>query len=396
MVAVVRWGVVVLLVAHGLIHLLGVAKGMGWARLEQLREPISPVTGVGWAVAAALVLSTGVMIAVRAPNWWWAVSAAAAVVSQSVIVASWSDAKAGTVVNVVLVLAAIVGFAASGPSSYSAQWADRVDAALAAAPTAAGVVTEADLAPLPAPLAAYLRRSGAVGKPPVRHFYATLHGRIRSGPRSEWMPFTARQLNTFGANPQRLFYMDATKSGLPVTVFHDYHDASATMQGKALFLVPVLDASGPQMDQGETVTVFNDMAVFAPSALLDAQLVWQQLDPHRVQGVFTNGDQTVRAELVFSPTGDLIDFISDDRLAASSDGKSFTAQRWNTPISDFGDVDGRRVAVAGKGQWQAPEPDGHFTYIELNVDRITYNRGLIRDEAVTPAAPPPGSIRERA
>jgi hypothetical protein len=48
------------------------------------------------------------------------------------------------------------------------------------------------------------------------------------------MPFTARQLNTFGPDPQRLFLMHARRSGLPVTVFHDYHDATATMRGKVL------------------------------------------------------------------------------------------------------------------------------------------------------------------
>ena len=32
------------------------------------------------------------------------------------------------------------------------------------------------------------------------------------------MPFTATQVNTFGARPQRAFLMEATRAGLPVTV----------------------------------------------------------------------------------------------------------------------------------------------------------------------------------
>jgi hypothetical protein len=187
------------------------------------------------------------------------------------------------------------------------------------------------------------------------------------------MPFTARQVNTFGADPQRLFLMHATKAGLPVTVFHDYSDATATMRGKVLSLVPILDASGPEMDQGETVTVFNDMAVFAPAALLDAPVSWTPLDAHRVRGTFTNAGQRVTAELVFDAAGDLVDFVSDDRFAASADGKSFTARRWSTPLSRYADFAGRRVVAAGEGKWHAPEPDGTFTYIELHLDDITYN-----------------------
>lgn len=43
---VVRWVVVVVVAGHGLIHLLGVAKGLGWADVPQLKGSI----GVGGAV----------------------------------------------------------------------------------------------------------------------------------------------------------------------------------------------------------------------------------------------------------------------------------------------------------------------------------------------------------
>jgi hypothetical protein len=130
------------------------------------------------------------------------------------------------------------------------------------------------------------------------------------------------------------------------------------------------------MDQGETVTVFNDMAVFAPAALVDAPVTWTRLDEHRVRGVFTNGSQTVSAVLTFDADGDLVDFVSDDRLAASQDGRSFSAQRWSTPLAGYRERGGRRVATAGEGRWHAPQPDGTFTYIELHLDDIAYNRGV--------------------
>ena len=68
-----------------------------------------------WLLAAVLVLATAAMVAVGKPSWWWAVDAAAALVSQGVILTSWTDAKGGTVANVLLVLVAVLGFAAHGP-----------------------------------------------------------------------------------------------------------------------------------------------------------------------------------------------------------------------------------------------------------------------------------------
>ena len=101
-------------------------------------------------------------------------------------------------------------------------------------------------------------------------FSAQFHGRIRSGPDQAWMPFTGTQVNTFGPRPRRVFLMDATRSGLPVTVLHSFKDSTATMRVKVLSLFSVVDASGAEMNRGETVTVFNDLVVLAPAAIVDA------------------------------------------------------------------------------------------------------------------------------
>ena len=76
-----RWVVVVVLLAHGLIHLLGAAKGLGWADVPQLRQPIGAGGGVLWLVAALLVLGTAVLLAFGAPTWWWSIAASGAIVS---------------------------------------------------------------------------------------------------------------------------------------------------------------------------------------------------------------------------------------------------------------------------------------------------------------------------
>lgn len=371
MVTVIRWTVVALLVVHGLIHLLGATKGLGWARVEQLKQPIGTTAGVGWLVAAALVLTAAVMIAAGAPTWWWLVVLGAAAVSQLVIVTSWSDAKVGTLPNVVLVLVAVLGFASLGPTSLHAAYADRADELLATIPANQRIVSGSDLAALPGPVATYVRRSGAIGKPRVTGFYATVRGRIRSGPDTAWMPFSGHQLDVFGPEPQRLFYINATRSGLPITVFHDYDANTATMRGRVAGLVQVIDASGPEMDQGETVTVFNDLVVFAPAALIDAPIAWEPIDDAHVRATYTVGDQTVTAELVFNDAGDLVDFVSQDRFQSSEDGKSFASMPWSTPLQRYREIRHRRLATTGEGLWHAP--DGTFAYIDFSVDDITYN-----------------------
>ncbi len=368
-----RFIVVVLLTGHGLIHLLGAAKGFGWAEVNQLTQPIGPAAGALWLSAAVLVLATAALLATGPPTWWWAVAGAAAVTSQAAIATSWSDAKAGAVINVLLILGAAYGFASAGPTSYHAQWRGRVTQSLAEVHAGPALVTEADLAALPEPLAAYVRRSGAVGQPRVTSLRADIHGRIRSGPDAAWMPFTGEQVNTYGPRPTRAFIIDATRSGLPVTVLHLYDHTTATMRGKLLSIATVVDASGPEMDRSETVTVFNDLVVLAPGAVVDAPVRWTPRDANHVEGVFMTDDQSVAAVLTFDAQHDLVDFVSHDRFRASADGKTFTRQDWSTPLSEFRESGGYRLPTAGEGRWSAPAPEGAFAYLEFHLDDIHYN-----------------------
>lgn len=379
--------VVSVVLAHGLIHLLGAAKGFGWVRVDLLKEPIGPGMGAIWLAAAALVLSTGVLLGIGL-RWWWVVGAVAVAVSQGAIFTSWSDAKAGTFANLILLAAVAYGYASRGPRSYRTEY-QRLAAGALAPPLPAGLVTEADLARLPALVAAYVRKSGAVGQPRVTNFCARLHGRIRAGSANPWMSFTGEQVNTFSPQQSRLFFMDATLFGLPVDVLHVFRHESATMRVKACSIVPMVNAAGPEMNRGETVTLFNDLCLLAPAALIDAPIIWHDLDKRRVRGAYTYGANTVTADLAFNDEHDLVDFVSDDRSRVSADGKSFLRQRWSTPVHDYQMVGCRRIPNFAEAQWHAPEPEGEFTYVELHLDHVEYNAG-----GAPPASRPPRDTSE--
>jgi uncharacterized protein DUF6544 len=369
-----RWIVVVLMAIHGLIHLMPTAKGFGWVEVTELDEPIGAAEGVAWLLAAVLVLASAGLLAMRVRPWW-IVAAVAAAFSQTVILTSWGPAKAGTAANVLMLIAAGYGYASQGPHGFGAEYRRRVHAALDG-PAPHGLVTEADLVHLPPVLAGYLRRCGAVGQPRVANFRAALHGRIRSGPTKPWMAFTAEQFNTYGPHVRRLFHIDATIFGLPVDVLHVFDDGTASMRGRLCSMLPILGAAGPDADRAETVTLFNDLCLLAPGALVDAPVTWQQLDDHHLRGTFTHGAHTVSAVVVFNDAHELVHFISDDRLRAAPGGRSFTRQRWSTPIDAYAPYGPRRVAAHGEGRWHAPEPEGEFAYLEYHLDGITYNTGV--------------------
>lgn len=213
-------------------------------------------------------------------------------------------------------------------------------------------------------VAALARRATA-----FRRAYARLRGEIRSGPSAAWMPFTAEQFNFYDP-ASRYFLMKAARAVVPFQAFHVYSGTSATMRVRLASLVTMVNAHGPEMDVAETVTLLNDMCVFAPATLVDANVVWRTIDAHTVAAAFTNAGHTIGATLRFDDEHRLVDFVSDDRFA-SSDGKHYERMRWSTPLGNYRVLEGRRVAAHGEGKWHAAT--GEYAYIRLEVESIEYN-----------------------
>jgi hypothetical protein len=168
-----------LLVLHGLIHLLGTAKAFEWAELPQLTQPITPFAGALWLAAAALFLTTAVPLFVW-PRGWWLIGDGAVILSISLIVPWWHDAKFGALANAAVAVGVVFGFLAQGPYGLRAEFDDDIASRLREGDPASAV-TDADLAHLPPPVQRYLRGAGVVGQPRVRNFRVRMHGRIRSG-----------------------------------------------------------------------------------------------------------------------------------------------------------------------------------------------------------------------
>jgi uncharacterized protein DUF6544 len=369
---------VLLLVVHGAIHLFGFIKGFELAPVPQLELPIGRAAGFLWLIAALAWLVSAVLVVIGPRHWWWVVAAPALLLSQVMIVTAWGDAKFGTLLNIALLLPLLSSIADSRDSSFRSIYQQEVERGEArSSPTNA--VTEDDLAPLPRLVQTYLRRVGVVGKPRIRHLRARWTGEMRPRTDAAWMRIAVEQ-HSFFDEFARLFMIEATRYGVPFTAFHRYVGLHATMQVRVLSLFDVVDAKGPLMDQSETVTLFNDLCLLAPANLVDADVIWREIDEHTVRGTFSNAGHTISADLLFDAHGDLVNFVSEDRYL-SADGKTYEKYPWSTPVRDYRDFNGRRVAVHGDAVWTKPE--GDFTYARFELREIAYDEG---ERAETPQA----------
>lgn len=363
-----KYVLVVLLVIHGLIHLLGFVKAFDLAQPAQLQAPISRPLGVLWLAAALLLVVSGGMC-LLAVRWWWLPAAVAVVLSQILISSVWSDAKAGTIANVLLLLPIVVAALAVAPWNFRAQYAQEVAAGFHQPVPPPKLLTAADMAHLPPVVQRYLTFVGAIGKPQVWNYQVRFRGALRNGPNDRWMPVVVEQ-QSFVNPPTRLFLVEASMAGIPFLAFHRYVGPQATFQVKVASLLTVVDAKGAEMNQSETVTLLNDMFLLAPATLIDPQIGWEELDPLTVRATWTNAGNTVSAVVSFDDAGALVNFVSEDRYR-TADGKQYDRLRWSTPVQAWRTVGDRKFFSTGEAVWQLP--DGAFAYGRFDSAEIRYN-----------------------
>jgi hypothetical protein len=98
----------ILLLVHGVIHVVGLFHAYQWLSIAALSKPMARSIGLLWGFAGLLLLASAALMLWRNERWWM-VTGVAIVVSQGLIVSTWHDARFGTIANALLLVAVISG-----------------------------------------------------------------------------------------------------------------------------------------------------------------------------------------------------------------------------------------------------------------------------------------------
>lgn len=349
---------------HALIHLLGFIKAYKLFPVGALKKDIPKSRGLLWLSTAVWGLIALIFYLFSLP-FWWVAGLLFVLFSQALIVTSFRDAWAGTIANLLLVVPLVAGygdFAAFSAFQKDVQEVLRKDLREKENPE---VLQESDLQHLPPVVQDYLRRTGSVGKPKVHSFRLDFSAQMRNR-ESDWFELTTTQYNSF-LQGTRLFFLAGSMKGLPVSGYHRYDDQEAFMRIKLLSLLPVVDFQGQKMRQSETVTLLNDMAVFAPATLISPEITWGQHTDSTATTHFRHKGVNVTALLQFGKDGMLNNFFSMDRYDMN-EGKSF---KFSTPIMQYDSINGYYLPTFGEAVWHYPE--GAFSYGKFEVKFLEYN-----------------------
>lgn len=358
--------IALLIFIHGLIHFMGFAKAFDYGNMKQLTIPISKPVGVAWMITAFLFIATVVFYFMK-KEYWWMVALPAVIISQVVIIMSWNDAKFGTIANVLILIVAILGWGSS--QIENALRKDVNECLDKSSKITVEIFSETDIQHLPHIVQRHLKYVGALNKPKIKNMLIEFDAEMYKKPGDKPMKSHTLQYN-FYEDYSRLFLMKASKMGIPFSALHIYKNKQAVFQVRVAELFKIVNVSGEELTKSETVTLLNDMCIFAPGSLTDKRLTWSGIDSLSAKVTLTNGKYVVSAILYFNELGELVNFVSDDRSALQDDGK-MKQVRWTTPVSDYKEFEGRKIPTYGKTVWNYPE--GDFTYGKFKLKDISYN-----------------------
>lgn len=351
-----------ILLLHGLVHAIGFTRAYGWGSPGLFTKDISRPVGLWWLGTAVLFILCALIYLAGKKNWP-SIGVAAVVLSQILIFLQWQDAKWGTLLNAFILFA---GIAAIATQQFEKTYRSSVLEGLQRTSSLNNdIVQPTDIAGLPALVQKYLLQAGVVGRQKVHSLHLVFNGHMRSR-KIDWFRFRSEQYN-FIDIPTRLFFMKATMFGLPVPGFHAYRNGIASMQVKLFGLYAVASYKGDLLNKAETVTLLNDICLFAPAALIGKQFQWEAADNLPVKIIFTVNNITVSALLYFNEAGELTNFVSDDRC----DINDSASYRFSTPVGRYQNINGFHLPSYGETIWHYPE--GPFCYGKFDLQSISYN-----------------------
>jgi hypothetical protein len=237
--------------------------------------------------------------------------------------------------------------------------------------TAAAVVTEEDINKLPPPIQRYLRHSNVVGKPKVQTVRLKQKGFFRPKPDQKWMPLEAEQYYT--TNPPGFLWFAKIYAipFIPMNARDLYMNGQGNMHGRILSTIPIIDASGPELNQGAMVRYLNEIVWF-PTAWLSDYLSWEPINSTSAKVTMNYGGISASAIVYINEAGDIMNFTAERYMM---DGETYKMGKWSTPATGYGEFNGIRIPTKGKAQWHLES--GEYAYIDVEIVALEYNKPLL-------------------
>lgn len=378
----IRIVVSILLVVHAIIHLMGFLSEWNFAIAQNFSIEPSPVLsdiggkaiGLLWILCAIGFFSSFVLFLFR--RRWWLVGAVSLIISQSLIILYWEDAKYGTLVNVIILIATVLSY---HQEKFNHLVKNEIKDLMNTQTTESqATITLESLTQLPPVVQKWLVRSNIIGKEKIRTIHLKQRGLLRSKPEGKWMPLEAEQ--HIVTNPPGFIWKAKIDAGYFLTINgrDKLEHGKGHMLIKAANTITVADSAGKEIDQGAMMRYLAEIMWF-PTASLNKNIRWQYVNDTSARAVLLDGDKSISGLFLFDQNGDVVGF-EGKRYGDFND--LYSLETWAIDVKGYQDFHGIRIANKSEVTWRLKT--GDFNWLKIEVTDIDFNFNTSIETAQTP------------
>ena len=258
----------------------------------------------------------------------------------------------GVVVGIVLL---VLVFFALPYSKTHKEFSKATDVLISDAGVSDELFTLDDIASLPLPVQKFFIHCQFIGKPKMTYMKATFKdvdfslGREKSTIKIDYVQYNGV------TKPQRLAYIDSSLYGIPFEGFDSYLGGTGAMLGRIAKVIALFDQRGVDMDRACLATFLAE-ALFVPSAALQPYIQWEAMDDTHASATIEAYGITCSGIFSFSEEGEMLSFVTDDRMATGMDGKKEQVQ-WTAILADYTMQGNLLLPSTLQAVWNYPEGD---------------------------------------
>lgn len=365
----------IIVLVHGLIHLMGFANQWHIKKFSQftgitlfpVSENLSKIFGIFWLLAALLFIVSAVGFVID-KDWWRILGFASVIISQLLIIIYWKDAWAGTIPNVIILFIAIISCSIS---EFNNKTNEETVQLFSNVKGSYNVITKEMVQELPPVVQKWIKRSGIIGKENINTVRLKQKAQMKSKPDGDWMDVNAVQYFRTD-EPGFIYNIDVDAFPMISMVGRDkYENGTGNMLIKISGLYTLADASCEEIDQGTMIRYLSETFWF-PSFAFSKYVKWEQIDDNKAKATMTYKGKEEHIIVTFTPEGD-VKKIEAERYG-EFEGK-YSKELWSVVNTSFKEFNGIRIANTSEVTWKLKS--GDFTWFKLEITELEYNKPFI-------------------
>jgi hypothetical protein len=342
---------------------MGYLKAIGMTKMHEANSSPTAFTGILWLVTSILLMAT-IGLWIKQANYWWILGGLSLLLSQALIINAWPEAKFGTLPNILLLVAVILGFAQSNYTANNNALQKQIITTASATP-----FQSVPVAQLPNPVRKWLNTSGALDQDTPEWVMIRQELKMKLSPdQKEWYDAKADQVVTLGP-PAFQWSVDMRMNAFAYVFGQDiFTNGSGSTLMKLWGLIPVARAGNDPKTNEAALQRYLAEIVWYPVAATSRLVEWKQLDDLSAEATITVNGLRGSGVFHFTEEGDFQKFTAQRYKGA---GPSDERIPWVINVLERGSLNGVKVPLRVEVTWITPE--GPWTWLEVRVTEQRYH-----------------------